>query len=113
MVGEDRIYRVAINLWGEEFQIDMMIEEMAELTKAFLKLRRAKLAGKPREEILKLAGHVVEEMADVQIMMNQMTTLFGNEPFMVVYRMKYKRLENKVEKAKKEDTGYEESLTEG
>jgi len=35
------IYQTAIEVWGRDSQFDMAIEEMSELTKAILKLRRA------------------------------------------------------------------------
>lgn len=59
---------------GQQAQIDMMLEEMAELSKALLKLRRAK-----KHEItepLFLVKNVEEEIADVQIVLNQMKLLF-------------------------------------
>ena len=49
---------------GAEAQTDMMIEEMSELTKALLKHRR-----KESEETL---DNILEEIADVQIMLDQM-----------------------------------------
>ena len=38
-------YKKAIEIFGKESQIDMAIEEMSELTKALLKLRRAVKSG--------------------------------------------------------------------
>lgn len=99
----DNPYADAIELWGEQAQIDMMIEEMAELTHALCKLKRAKYADVPRQRVLELAGHVLEELADVQIMINQMTVLFGTEPFNVVYRQKVKRMEDMIRRAKDEE----------
>ena len=37
----DYICQSALTFWGEEAQLDMVIEEMAELTKAILKYKRA------------------------------------------------------------------------
>ena len=37
---EETIYKEAINLFGEEVQKDILIEEMVELTKAIIKFRR-------------------------------------------------------------------------
>lgn len=53
----------ALVMYGQQAQIDMMLEEMAELSKALLKLRRAK-----KHEItepLFLVKNVEEEIADV------------------------------------------------
>lgn len=60
------ILRNAIQTWGKEAQVDMMIEEMAELTKALLNERRGR------------ESNIAEEMADVQIMLEQMTIIFQN-----------------------------------
>lgn len=64
----------ALEYYGERAQVDMILEEMAELSKALLKLRRAK-----KHEItepLFLVKNVEEEIADVQIVLNQMKLLF-------------------------------------
>ena len=58
----------AVFWFGKEKQIDMCIEEMAELTKELLKDRRGLLPNK---------STVLEEMADVQIMLDQMRIIYG------------------------------------
>lgn len=60
---EENILLRAIVEYGAEAQTDMMIEEMSELTKALLKHRR-----KESEETL---DNILEEIADVQIMLDQ------------------------------------------
>lgn len=67
---EARILEQAVDAYGAGPQIDMMIEEMSELTKALCKYRR-----KPAEETF---ADVLEEMADVQIMLNQMVLIFDD-----------------------------------
>ena len=54
-------------------QSDMMIEEMSELTKAILKHRRAKLG---RKGIGQTINDIVDEIADVQIMLRQIIYLY-------------------------------------
>lgn len=61
---EENILLQAIAEYGAEAQTDMMIEEMSELTKALLKHRR-----KESKETL---DNILEEIADVQIMLDQM-----------------------------------------
>lgn len=61
------ILQAAINTYGANKQVDMVIEEMAELTKALLKQRRP--GGQCRD--------VLEEMADVQIMLDQLKLIYG------------------------------------
>ncbi len=65
-----RILEKAVTTYGAQAQIDMMIEEMSELTKALCKYRR-----KPEEYTF---ADVLEEMADVQIMLNQMALIFDD-----------------------------------
>lgn len=61
---EENILLQAIVEYGAEAQTDMMIEEMSELTKALLKHRR--------KESEKTLYNILEEIADVQIMLDQM-----------------------------------------
>ena len=61
---EENILLQAIVEYGAEAQTDMMIEEMSELAKALLKHRR-----KESKETL---DNILEEIADVQIMLDQM-----------------------------------------
>ena len=57
----------AVETWGEVAQTDMMIEEMAELTKALLNNRRGR------------ESNISEEMTDVYIMLKQLEIIFENE----------------------------------
>lgn len=83
---EGAILEAAVETYGEYAQIDMMIEEMSELAKALLKYRRGHwIPHKPgsgrdkREEMLsKLKCNILEEMADVQIMLNQLQLIYGD-----------------------------------
>ena len=58
----------AITTYGAPAQMDMAVEEMAELTKALCKIKRAQAGC----EVTAAIGNVIEEMADVQIMLDQM-----------------------------------------
>ena len=60
------VFRNAVQTWGKEAQTDMMIEEMAELTKEILNERRGR------------DHNIAEEMADVKIMLEQMEIIFQN-----------------------------------
>lgn len=95
-MGEDgrEILLDALEHYGERAQVDMMLEEMAELSKALLKLRRAK-----KHEItepLFLVKNVEEEIADVQIVLNQMKLLFPG--WGIWMQAKLQRLEERIEK---------------
>ena len=60
----------ALEQYGRDTQIDMMIEEMSELAKALMKYRRHVY-----DDIFQ--REVQEEIADVQIVLDQMKILFG------------------------------------
>lgn len=63
----------AINTWGYMMQEDICIEEMSELTKAIIKNRRNQdMAVSGRIDSIK------EEIADVQIMLDQMRLIYGS-----------------------------------
>ena len=74
---ETEVLKRAIHTYGENSQIDMAIEEMAELTKALLKYKRAKRS--PSEYDFKtIRNNIAEEMADVLIMCDQLMMIFEN-----------------------------------
>lgn len=78
MERECAILEGAITKYGPGPQTDMMIEEMSELTKALCKYRRAIGCDADELEISCKLGNVLEEMADVQIMLNQMVLIYGD-----------------------------------
>lgn len=61
-VEQAKLYAEAWETWGPEKQMDMLIEEMAELTQAILKARRNGVI---------FSHDVFEEIADVGICMGQ------------------------------------------
>jgi len=75
--------------WGQEKQLDMVIEECAELIHAISKLKR----GKIRE------GKVVEEAIDVYLMLGQLITMIGGPILWNKYfKEKTERLKKRLEK---------------
>jgi NTP pyrophosphatase (non-canonical NTP hydrolase) len=70
----------AIQHFGETAQIDMAVEEMAELTKAICKVKRAQAGA----EMGAAVENVVEEIADVQIMLDQLRLIFARSTDEVV-----------------------------
>ena len=77
---------------GEPAQIDMAIEEMAELTKALCKIKRAQAGC----EVSAAIGNAVEEMADVQIMLDQLRIIFHRSTE-EVEEAKLERLKNRLD----------------
>jgi NTP pyrophosphatase (non-canonical NTP hydrolase) len=66
----------AVDTWGRFAQVDMIIEEMSELTKALLKERRVPPA--LVNELENAIANIREEIADVQIMLDQMKLIYGD-----------------------------------
>lgn len=65
------LYEAAVEKWGPESRVMLAVEEMAELTKALIKCIRYGT----KDEIL---YEIAEERADVQIMLNQLNVIFGD-----------------------------------
>ena len=82
----------AILTYGNEMQIDVAIEEMSELIKALIKDRRV--------SDKKSSDNVLEEMADVQIMLDQLKMIFGGTKKIEWYKLN--RLKRRIEQRNKE-----------
>lgn len=79
----------AITTYGAPAQMDMAVEEMAELTKALCKIKRAQAGC----EVTAAIDNVVEEMADVQIMLDQLRIIFHRS----TEEAKLERLKNRLD----------------
>ena len=100
----NQTYNDALDLWGNSTQIDILIEEMSELTKAFLKARRNHEAGG-------LSWDVLEELVDVDICLEQIRRMFLKQNSKEIldlydreYSMKITRLQERIKKAKEDTT---------
>lgn len=60
---------------GEDFEIDIAIEEMSELIKEIMKYKRSKVL--EREKQSASHEHVVEEIGDVMFMMEYLKIIFN------------------------------------
>lgn len=91
------VFEKAILTYGQTAQEDVAIEEMSELIKAICKMRRAGVNEKPAA-----TDAIVDEIADVSIMLEQLCMMY--ECFEAVEnRRQYKvrRLENRLKEAAK------------
>ena len=79
------VCKMAVDTYGKEKQIDKLIEEMSELITALLHRR-----GNPNK------GNVEEEIADVEIMIEQARDMF--DPITIDHYKQYKisRLESNI-----------------
>ncbi len=73
---EKAIMQAAITVFGQEAQTKMVLEEMSELQKEICKAWRGK------DNI----GNIAEEVADVQIMLDQLIMMLGIENEVGQYR---------------------------
>jgi len=69
MMKHSEVYRATLAKWGSEAQYDQAIEECAELITALKHLKR----GKADE------NKVIAELADVYLMVGQLSYMFGND----------------------------------
>lgn len=82
---EDReIYRMTLDKWGVEAQYDQAVEECAELIAALKHFRRGKADEK----------RVIEELADVWLMVGQLAYMFGEDKVRNAVRTKQEKLQD-------------------
>ena len=84
-----KVLEKAILTYGREHQLNIAIEEMSELTKEICKYKR-------RNEN---QAEIIEEMADVYIMLEQMKMIFGISEQQINEQIDYKveRLKGRLE----------------
>ena len=88
VVNQASVLEEAIKTYGVESQVNMAIEECAELINALEKYRRGRIGG--------LA--VITEIADVQIMCAQLEIIFGSAE--IERDFKIRRLYDRMKKGK-------------
>ncbi len=92
---ETDVFKAAIEEFGEAAQVTMVFEEMAELQKELCKWMR-------NGESVEATHHIAEEIADVEIMLDQMKLIFDCVGLSQGYRReKVARLAGRIEKIKK------------
>lgn len=88
LINKKEVYKKALETWGQEAQITMVFEEMSELQKELCKALRGN----------KVTGNIAEEIADVEIMLEQMKLLFGIESLVRANKIyKLERLDERLE----------------
>lgn len=87
-----KLYRKAWIKWGAFSQLDMVMEECAELIKAVSKFKRCSTRVEAAEREVQLLG----EAADVQIMIEQLRTMYDDEVFKRIKKEKLERLEEMI-----------------
>lgn len=87
------IYEKAKNKWGYKSQINMCIEEMSELIQAFMKADRKY---KEYDTFYSRVDAIREEIADVEIMIEQMKLIFDEHKIEEIKSKKLMRLMKKL-----------------
>ena len=106
---ENKIMKAAIEKYGADVQLGVVIEECSELIQAICKYLRAKANTKTSQRDLdKRIESVIEEAADVQIMLDQLAMMRSewdpaiyNDTFASVREIKLTRLQKRLEKGGK------------
>ena len=96
-VNEDALYHRTIRVWGKEPQMLQVIEEMSELTKEILKNVNRK-----KDNVKEL----IEEAADVEIMLGQLKICYGIVEKVAAYKAeKLKQIEQRLDEWEKKNNG--------
>jgi NTP pyrophosphatase (non-canonical NTP hydrolase) len=77
----------ALELWGKDLQIDVAIEELSELTTELARMQRG--TGDP--------DAVVEEIADCEIILDQLAKMFGTDDVNDEIERKMERLRDRID----------------
>ncbi|MFO7578037.1 MAG: hypothetical protein R6W66_09960 [Pelovirga sp.] len=78
----EETYRAALARWGEEAQYDQAIEECAELIAALKHYKRGKVDRQA----------VIDELADLSLMLGQLSWMFGRAEVEQAIRKKREKL---------------------
>lgn len=89
----ENVLKNAVFLYGEEKQTEMAIEEMGELLVAINQHKRGRVDVKA----------VQEEIADVKIMMDQLSMIYGEEEVRYLEKVKLARLQKRIIKQVKKE----------
>ena len=103
MTDTKNIYWSAIETFGYDLQIEVAIEEMAELTKELCKAQRVTFAGRGGlgDGLIDNHDEIAEEIADVQIVLEELEQMYGaKKKVQKIRQQKLARLEMRIEKAR-------------
>lgn len=88
-INEEELYKRAIKVWGKEPQMLQVIEEMSELIKEILKNVNRKKDNLPE---------IIEETADVEIMLGQLKCCYDIKQQVADYkREKFKTIAKRLD----------------
>lgn len=82
----ENLYKATLEKWGEDAQYDQAVEECAELIAALKHFRRGKIDHQA----------VIDELADVTLMLGQLSWMFGEELVQKTVEMKLSKLKKLI-----------------
>jgi len=85
---KEDLYKAAIEKWGVVSQVEMAVEECSELIQAIQKVKRS--------NTIETNMHVCEEIADVEIMIEQLRYIFDVDLIDQFKSEKLERLEKRI-----------------
>lgn len=91
-----------VNHYGFSNQLQMLVEEMAELTQAICKYKRYNDA----TNRIAVIENLIEEMADVEVVLTQVKMIVGNDD---VEKRIAEKVERQLERIKQEEEEWMES----
>lgn len=86
IVTDESVFEKARVKWGDPMQVDIAVEELAELIQALIQHRRGRLG----------EAQVCEEIADVAIVVDQLISIFGKDNYRRLRALKMRRLHERV-----------------
>lgn len=90
MTERDELYRLSLSKWGKNLQRIMVIEECSELIQAIAKDIRKGVEDRKN-------ASVCEEIADVEIMLEQARIMYDDRLISSIKEMKIKRLRERLD----------------
>lgn len=95
---ELKILRQVIDKFGLDYQLAIVQEECAELIQAISKLKRAGNSDHPGRTAKAAMNNLMEEAADVQIMLDQIRIMYPSHAYDTIRTQKIARLEKRMKK---------------
>lgn len=95
---ELKILRQVIAKFGIDYQLAIVQEECAELIQAISKLKRAGNSDHPGRTAKTAMNNLYEEVADVQIMLDQIRLMYPSKAYDAIRNEKLARLEKRMSK---------------
>lgn len=98
-----RVLKDAVAMWGKDAQAMMLVEETGEMLHALARSYRCH----SEEEAAQRKAELIEEIADVQVLLDQFKLILGESAVQEEYARKLARLRGKLQvyKAAREKEG--------